>query len=264
MFSASSASSRPVSRAALVLTFGLATTGAAQTPTSPAALTPGQSAPKPVWTWGAEVDSSSRYVWHGLPYSEGMVVWPSAWLSAYGFTLGLWLNADHQYEPAFNEYDLSIGYERAIGRATIGGTLSRYTYRELSGDPGSTSEAIVRAAFAIGPGAIVTTSSFDIEKYVGAYYVDFGYAVERQFTARSLLQVDGSVALWTKFAEEYGVPSDGPLGPAVLNVALVHTLTDAIAVRPHVTFTRLLDRVARQAVRPPGVTYGAAVVIGSR
>ncbi len=217
---------------------------------------------EPTFTWGAEVDTSSRYLWHGLPYSEGAVVWPSAWISHRGFTIGLWTNIDRHYNPKFNEYDLSVGYERAIGRLTLTGTFSRYTYREVSGDPGSTSEAIIRAAYAIGPGEVFATNAFDVEKYPGAYYVDVGYAVERDLTSRSRLQADASIAFWSAFADKYHVPSDGPLGPATLNIALVQKLTPAIAVRPHVTFTRLLDRIARQEVGTPGVTYGAAIVFG--
>jgi hypothetical protein len=86
--------------------------------------------------------------------------------------------------------------------------------------------------------------------------------VERAVTTNSLLEVDASVAFWTKFAEEYTVPSDGPLGPVILNVALLQKLTAAVGVRPHITFTRLLDRIARREVGTPGVTYGAAIVIG--
>lgn len=249
-------------RATLILMIAWAATPAAQTASPPPALPADRSAPKPTWTWGAEVDWSSRYVWHGLPYSEGAVVWPSAWLSANGFTVGLWVNVDPRYRPAFNEYDLSVGYERAIGRLTISGTLGRYTYRERSGDPGSTSEASVRAAYSIGPGELFTTHAFDVEKYRGAYYLDIGYALERELTTKSLLRVDASVAFWTKFAEEYNVPSDGPLGPVILDVALIQKLTAAVGVRPHITFTRLLDRVARREVSTPGVTYGAAIVIG--
>ncbi len=67
---------------------------------------------------------------------------------------------------------------------------------------------------------------------------------------------------WTKFAEKYNVPTDGPLGPAVVNVALVRKLTSVVGIRPHITFTRLLDRVARRGLETPAVSYGAAVVIG--
>jgi hypothetical protein len=245
-----------------MLVLGLAAGSAAQTATPQPVLPADQGAEEPPFTWGAELDSSSRYIWHGVPYSEGAVVWPSAWLSAGGFTVGLWANVDRHYRPKFNEYDVSIGYERAIGKLTLSGTFSRYTYREISGDPGSTSEAIVRAAYSIGPGEIFTTNSLDVEKYVGAYYADIGYAVERELTPKSLLKMDASVAFWRTFARKYNLPSDGPLGPAILNVALVQKLTAAVGVRPHVTFSRLLDRVARRGLGTPGVTYGAALVVG--
>jgi hypothetical protein len=246
----------------LMLVLGSAGWTAAQTAIpSPASLVD-EPAPAPTFAWGAEVDSSSRYLWHGMPFSEGAVVWPSAWVSAKGLTIGLWANVDPHYSPEFNEYDLSVGYERAIGRLTITGTFSRYTYREISGDPGSTSEAIVRAAYSVGPGEVFTTNAFDVEKYVGAYYADVGYAVERDLTPKSVLKVDASIAFWPKFADKYDVPSDGPLGPAILNFALVQRLTAAVSIRPHVTFTRVLDRVARRALSTPGVTFGAAVVIG--
>lgn len=248
--------------ATLMLMLGVAAGVTAQNATPPSALPPDPRAPEPTVTWGAEVDSSSRYIWHGVPYSEGAVVWPSAWLSAGGFTVGLWANVDRHYRPKFNEYDVSVGYARAIGKLTLSGTFSRYTYREMSGDPGSTSEAIVRAAYAIGPGEVFTTNSLDVEKYVGAYYADIGYAVERELTPTSLLKVDASVAFWRTFADKYTLPSDGPLGPATLNVALVHKLTAAVGLRPHVTFTRLLDRAARHELGTPGVTFGAALVIG--
>jgi hypothetical protein len=245
-----------------LLVLGLAASTTAQTLPPPPVAAVDQHAPEPTVTWGAEVDTSSRYVWHGVPYSEGVVVWPSAWLSAKGLTVGVWVNVDHLYRPQFNEYDLSVGYERAIGKLTISGTLSRYTYREIAGDPGSTSEAIVRAAYAIGPGEVFTTTSFDVEKHVGAYYTDIGYLVERELTPRSLLKLNASVAFWRTFAASYNLPSDGPFGPATLSVALVRKLTAAIGVRPQVTFTRLLDGAARRELATPGVTYGVALVIG--
>lgn len=248
--------------ATILLVLGLAAGTTAQALPPPPVAPAGQPAPEPTVTWGAEVDSSSRYIWHGLPYSEGAVVWPSAWLSAKGLTVGAFVNLDPRHRPKFNEYDLSVGYERAIGGLTISGTLSRYTYRQISGDPGSTSEAIVRAAYAVGPGEVFTTTSIDVEKHAGAYYTDIGYAVERELTPRSLLKLNASVAFWRTFAARYNVPSDGPFGPATLNVALVQKLTAAIGVRPQVTFTRLLDPVARRELDTPGVTYGLALVIG--
>lgn len=221
-----------------------------------------QPPPEPTFTWGAEVDISSRYLWHGLAYSDGVVIWPGVWLSAKGFTVDFSANLDPHYDPRFNEHDLSVGYEQALGRLTLRGAFSRYTYRELSGDPGSTSEVVLGAAYTIGPGDVFTNHSIDVENYPGAYYADVGYVVERELAPRSRLTVDASVAFWSKFAEKYELPSDGALGPAMLNVSFEQRLASALAVRPHVTFTRLLDRTARRELDTPAVSYGIAVVIG--
>jgi hypothetical protein len=247
--------------AALLLMFALSGSAAAQAPASPPADRPPPE-PEPTVTWGAELDVSSRYLWHGLPYSDGLVVWPSAWVSAKGFTLDLSLNLDPNYQPRFNEFDLFVGYERAIGRFTFNGAFSRYTYRELEGDPGSTSEVLLGAAFSAGPGDVFTTHAIDVENYRGAYYAELGYSAGWELTPTSELTVDASIAFWSKFADQYGIPSDGPLGPATLDVAFEQKITPSIGVRPHVTFTRLLDAAARRQIETPAVTWGAAIVIG--
>src|SRR5262245_38189747 len=53
---------------------------------TPAQLTEKQSA----MTYGAEMDFNSNYVWRGLLLDDGRVVQPSAWISAFGFTLTAW------------------------------------------------------------------------------------------------------------------------------------------------------------------------------
>src|SRR5215471_18110675 len=42
--------------------------------------------------YGAEMDFNSGYVWRGLLLDEGRVGQPSAWISAFGFTLTAWSN----------------------------------------------------------------------------------------------------------------------------------------------------------------------------
>src|SRR5262245_1281042 len=44
------------------------------------------------FTYGAEMDFNSRYVWRGLLLGNGPVAQPSAWISAYGFTFIGWGN----------------------------------------------------------------------------------------------------------------------------------------------------------------------------
>lgn len=258
-----------------VIWLSLAGSAVAQATQPPAVPAAAQEPAEPVVRWGAELDTSSRYIWHGLPFSTGVVVWPSAWVSTKGVTLTLWTNFDHRYVnttpfnpqrlpgPTFNEYDISLAYEREVGHLTLTGTFSRYVYLEAKGViPQSTSEVIARVAYAAGPGKMFTTHSFDVDKHRGAYYLETGYALERELHTKSTLKVDGSITFWSKFAEKYGITSDGPLGPATLNAALVQQLTPFIAVRPHVTFMRLLDGAARRELGTPGFTYGVALTFG--
>ena len=280
--------------AIVVIWLGLAGAASAQEarpPATPPVAAP-EDAPEPAVTWGAELDTSSRYIWHGLPYSTGAVAWPSAWVSAKGLTATLWTNFDPNYlhekvtrtgqtitvdGPTFNEYDLTFAYEREIKKKlTLTGTFSRYTYRELKNrdiDPGSTSEVIARAAYKAGPGEIFTTHSFDVEKHRGAYYAEVGYGVEHEVNPKSkfgsTLKVDGSLAFWSKFAEKYGVDSDGPLGPATLNVAWVQKLAPYLSIRPHMTLLRLMDAATRLQQEQPGFSKtptfsaGIAFTLGS-
>jgi len=233
-------------------------------PPPPSASTAAEA--EPVVTWGGEVDFSSQYVWRGYRYSEGRVVWPTAWISARGFTATLFLNYDPKWDPTWNEYDLTFTYERSVGRWTMDGTYTRYVYYE--GDRrDATSELIAGVAFAVGPGEIFTTHAFDVELYKGAYYMEAGYSVERDLDDTSSISVDGSVALWSRFIDKYTEGTDdhitdGVVGPLMLNVSYQRSIAPYLAIRPHVSFIRIGDTAGRRLLDPPGATVGLAVVVG--
>jgi hypothetical protein len=223
-------------------------------------------AAEPVVTWGAEVDFVSQYVWRGFPYSEGRVLWPTAWISARGFTASLFFNFDPKWDPAWNEYDLAFTYERSVGRWTLDGTYTRYVYYE-GNRRDATSEVIGGVAFAVGPGEIFTTHAFDVELYKGAYYLEAGYSVERDLDDVSSLSVDGSIAFWSRFIDKYtegtgGHITNGVVGPITLNVSYQRLLARYLAIRPHVSFIRIGDAAGRVLLDPPGATVGIAVVVG--
>ena len=44
------------------------------------------------FTWGAETDFNSRYVWHGITNSEEPVQQSSLWISKSGLTMMVWGN----------------------------------------------------------------------------------------------------------------------------------------------------------------------------
>jgi hypothetical protein len=243
----------------------LATGVTAQQPTVPPPAAEAAAVESPVM-WGGEVDVLSQYVWRGFPYSQGKVVWPTAWVSAHGLTATLFLNYDPNWSPTWNEYDLTFTYERRLGRWTLDGTYTRYVYYE--GDRrDATSELIAGVALALGPGEIFTTHAFDVELYKGAYYMEAGYSVERELDARSSISVDGSIAFWSRFIDKYTEGkdvhiTDGLIGPLSLNLSYERTIAPALVIRPHLSFIRIGDRAGRLLLDPPGATIGVAVVFG--
>lgn len=235
---------------------------AAQNPASTGPVEPDE----PVVSWGGEVDFLSQYIWRGWQYSEGRVVWPSAWVSAHGFTASVFVNYDPKWDPQWNEYDLTFTYERAVGRWNLAGTYTRYVYYEEDLRE-ATGEVIARVGFAVGPGEIFTTHAFDVELYRGSYYLEAGYAIEREIDARSSISADASVALWSPFIDKYTEGTDTHLtdstvGPLTLNVSYQRRLAPYLAVRPHVSFIRIADRAGRRLLDPPGATAGVALVFG--
>lgn len=233
----------------------------------PAPSPPPAPAPvEPAVTWGGEVDVVSQYVWRGLRYSEGMVVWPTGSVSARGFTAAVFLNYDRQWDPNWNEYDLTFSYTRTVGRWTLTGTYTRYVYY-LADQKDATSELIGRAACAVGPGAIFTTHAFDVEQYKGSYYLEAGYAVEHDLDPKSTISADASIAFWRTFIDRYTRKSathitDGLIGPLTLNVSYLRKLAPRLAIRPHVSFIYIGDSKARHLLDPHGATAGFAIVVG--
>ena len=255
---------RATAGAALGVWLGAAPGLIAQAPTatSPAPAVPSE----PVVTWGGEVEVVSTYVWRGFRYSEGPVVWPSAWVAARGFSASLFLNYDRDGNPRCTESDVTFAYERTRGRLTLAGSYARYVYFE-GGQTDVTSELIGRADVGIGPGALFTTHAVDIDTYRGSYYAEAGYSVERDLDARSTISADASIAFWSPFIDRYtrGTAvhiTDGTIGPLLLNVSYLRTLAPGLAIRPQISFIRIGDAVGRRVLNPPGVTAGLALVIG--
>lgn len=242
---------------------------AAQEPAIPPPSAEAAAASEPVVTWGGEVDFLTRYVWRGLPYSEGRVVWPTAWVSAHGFTATAFVNYDPNWDPTWNEYDLGLTYERSVAKWTLAGTYTRYVYYE-GDEKDATSELIGRIAYAAGPGEIFTTHAFDVEGYRGAYYMEAGYAIEREIDSKSSISADASIAFWSRFIDRYTREGsgysehidDGTVGPLTLNVSYLRRLGTYVSVRPHLSLIRIGDAAGRRVLDPPGAVFGVAMVIG--
>src|SRR5687767_13147439 len=73
-------------------------------------------------TFTFETDFSTRYLFRGLPASEGAVVQPSLFDSRKGYTLGIWGNMPLSRRDGprqLNEVDLSLSRTIERGRTSI-------------------------------------------------------------------------------------------------------------------------------------------------
>jgi hypothetical protein len=256
--------------------------GQAVAQTVPPPAPPAAAEAGPDVTWGVEGDSLSRYLWRGIPYSyQGRVFWGTAWISTRGLTVTLFTNFDHRWRPHWNEADVSASYERTVGKVKLTGAYNWYSYYY---DPNTknyrTSELIGRVGLAAGPGEVYTTHAFDIQHYKGSYYAEVGYKTERELAPKWKFTADGSIAFWPSFSDKYfsdpvfydpPIPSS-TMGPLTVNAAVAYKLAEYLSVRPHVTFSRVLDETTRKTfdsyddefekVNSRGVIVGVAVTIG--
>src|SRR5262245_61908002 len=113
----------------------------------------GQPSPRE-WTPGAEVDTVSRYVWRGIPYSDGAVVQPSAWIAGHGFSFNAWSNfvaADEINRGTFDQIFFTATWQRALGRVRIEPTFQGYSSRAAGGAGSATTvETAVRTSIVVG------------------------------------------------------------------------------------------------------------------
>ena len=74
----------------------------------------------------------NKYVWRGLLLTDGPVIQPEVEVTHRGFFVNIWTNLDlddgNGNEREMNEIDLTFGYSRDLGLASISGGLIHYTF----------------------------------------------------------------------------------------------------------------------------------------
>jgi hypothetical protein len=221
----------------------------------------------PPLSYGAEADLNSRYVWHGITYSEGPVLQPSVWLSKYGFTAMVWGNlaiTDERQARRFNEVDLIFSYRFERKRVTIEPTVSFYFDRPVAqtDDPPS-GIASVKLSVPAGLLSVYTNQEVDFLSYRGAYFGDVGVALERQINGRTKLAGDINLGWGSETFNRIfvGVPKRA-FNVTGFDVSATYMLNDRVYLRPHFEFSYVLDHQLRgQLAAPTRANAGLAIGI---
>jgi hypothetical protein len=236
---------------------------------TPAQLTDKQSASqasaaRATFTYGAETDFNSGYVWRGLLLDDGPVEQPSAWISAFGFTFTAWSNValtSASGGAGLNEVDLTLAYNRDWEKLRVEAALAAYVGRQSSDiEARNTMEGSLELSYPVGPLRIFTTHAFDVLAYRGSYFGEAGLEYERQVTKNTEFTISiRSGWASAKFNDVYIGVDKSAFNFVGAEGSLTYYLGRRLYLQPHIEFSSITDRRLReQAPRSNIVTFGLA------
>jgi hypothetical protein len=227
---------------------------------TPAQLTDKES----TFTYGAEMDFNSRYVWRGLVLDDGPFGQPSAWISAFGFTLTAWSNVamtDASGVAGLNSGGMILTYDRDWEKLRLEAALDAYMGRMSSDiESRNTMEGSLKLSYPAGPLRIFTTHAFDVLAYRGSYFGEAGLEYARQITKSTEFTISGRSG-WasSKFNDVYIGVNKSAFNFVGVEGSLTYYLGPRMYFRPHIQFSSITDRRLREQLAPANiVSFGLA------
>jgi MltA-interacting protein MipA len=222
------------------------------------------SEPPATFTYGAETDFNSGYVWRGLLLDEGPVMQPSAWVSAFGFTFTAYSNvalASASEGAGLNSGGLILTYERDWEKLRIEAALDAYMGRQSSDiESRNTMEGSLGLSYPVGPLRIFTTHAFDVLAYRGSYFGEAGIEYEMQVTksAEFTISVRSGWAS-SKFNDVYIGVNKSAFNYVGAQGSLTYYLGPHMYLQPHIEFSSITDQRLRGQLSPANIfTFGLA------
>jgi hypothetical protein len=220
------------------------------------------------FTYGAEMDFNSNYVWRGLLLDDGPVWQPSAWISGFGFTLTAWSNVamtSASGGAGLKTGGLILTYERNWEKLRIEAALDAYMGQpsmdiEADIEARNTMESSLKMSYPVGPLRIFTTHAFDVLAYRGAYFGEAGLEYQRQVTKNTEFTISTRSG-WasSKFNDVYIGVNKSAFNFVGVGVSGAYYLGQRMYFRPHFEFSSITDgRLRGQLVPSNIVNFGVA------
>ena len=214
-------------------------------------------------TYGVEIDFNSNYVFRGLLLDDGPVMLPSAWISAFGFTLTTWGNyafTSRSGGSGLRTGGLLLTYNRDWEKLRMEAALDANLGRQSSGiEPRSTMEGSLMLSYPAGPLRIFTTHAFDVLAYRGSYFGEAGVECERQVTKNTEFKTSiRSGWASAKFNDVYIGVNKSAFNYVGVDGSLTYNLGRRLYFKPHIEFSSITDRRLREQLElspgmPPGM-----------
>jgi hypothetical protein len=219
------------------------------------------------WTYGAELDLNSRYLWRSLIWNDKPVAQPSVWIGRSGLTFSVWSNfvlGDEPNRRQFNEIDCRISYGTDLGPVTIKPAVTVYSYpHQPAEDSPTTGELEIQLSCPVGPFVLETTHFLDFIAYSGGYVGEIGCEYEGEPGGGLSFDAAGRLTFGNAtFMNAYIPYGKGGVHAFILELGLTVPVSGSVTLRPHLEWDRILDPGVRAAVEAsPWLAAGRGSVI---
>ena len=197
------------------------------------------------FSWGAESDFSSKYLWRGISINEGLVIQPNLFASFGNLSAGIWGNLvafDRNGNQKRNEFDLIVTYSYSIGKLQVENTVMAYFYPGLKDDP-PTCELYAGIGYPLGNFTLVSSVAADFVSYAGSLYFEHGLDYNLEITNNLFL--DASLHFtWgnRKYFDSYVGTNRLSSNMVAAAVDLTYKPGGPVYYKPHFQLGRTTDR----------------------
>lgn len=205
----------------------------------------------PEFTVGSEVDFPSRYIWHGLAWSHGIVMQPYLWMTTRGFTFTGFANFDIDHASGknpFNEVDLTLTYSREWKKITFEPDFQYYVYPNQENVP-ATGEGVLKISFPIKYLQLFTIHTFDLVEYKGSYFGELGITFTHEFNATLSLETS-LYSGWASaaFNEVYVGPHKSAFNVVGGDLSFTYYYANQLYIRPYCGISHIVDKNLQNSV----------------
>lgn len=207
---------------------------------------------------GFETDYISKYVWYGIPLSDGAVAQSCLWLENRGYTYMIYGNYDLSRRE-FDQYNLYFSKAFQMGVFETEMAVQSYTYPTAEDSP-STREFIMTLTRPYRNFDLYLSQSWDIQTYKGSYVADLGIAFEREAgrgSFKSSFYLEYGSRIFNEVNLELAKPA---IDMAGAEISYTYTRNDGYYIRPHAEYSLAIDRDLKEIIeKPDTLSYGIAV-----
>jgi uncharacterized protein (TIGR02001 family) len=200
-----------------------------------------------------EVEStfSSKYVWRGIIYNEGLVFQPAITVNKDNWGAQIWSNLplhDLNQETFQKEIDFYLWYNLQLGELTISPTIMYYTYPGQ--DANSTGEIGFSLFYPIDNFDLSSSVNMDFKEIGGAFSFQHDITYNNSLNDNLDLSIIASVG-WAdkKFNNYYIGIEKVAVNYFQTNISLKYMLSENISLKPFVENYRILDSQISEIIK---------------